>query len=80
MSLIDKSTFIGLRDVTAILTMYKTGIRINTLGQLRESYIDWGNYREGRKPTYTKAQLDHAMKLKEKLIRSSKWKKQQESV
>jgi len=22
-------------------------------------------YREGRKPTYTKAQLDHAMKLKE---------------
>lgn len=31
-SLIDKSTFIGLRDVTAILTMYKTGIRINTLG------------------------------------------------
>jgi DNA invertase Pin-like site-specific DNA recombinase len=23
------------------------------------------NYREGRKPTYTKAQLDHAMKLKE---------------
>ncbi|WP_068982850.1 recombinase family protein [Lysinibacillus xylanilyticus] len=23
------------------------------------------NYREGRKPTYTKAQLDHAMKMKE---------------
>lgn len=42
-SLIDKSTVIGLRDVTAILTMYKTGIRINTLGQLRESHIDWGN-------------------------------------
>jgi len=43
MSLIDKSTFIGLRDVTAILTMYKTGIRINTLGQLIERHIDWGN-------------------------------------
>lgn len=42
-SLIDKTTFIGLRDVTAILTMYKTGVRINTLGQLRESHIDWGN-------------------------------------
>lgn len=42
-SLIDKSTFIGLRDATAILTMYKTGIRINTLGQLEESHIDWEN-------------------------------------
>lgn len=42
-SLIDKTTFIGLRDVTAILTMYKTGIRINTLGQLNERNIDWGN-------------------------------------
>lgn len=42
-SLIDTSTFIGLRDVTAILTMYKTGIRINTLGQLNERHIDWEN-------------------------------------
>ena len=42
-SLLDTSTFIGLRDVTAILTMYKTGIRINTLGQLSERHIDWGN-------------------------------------
>lgn len=42
-SLIDKSTFIGLRDVAAILTMYKTGIRINTLGQLEEKHIDFEN-------------------------------------
>lgn len=42
-SLIDKSTFIGLRDVTAILTMYKTGIRINTLGQLEVKHIDFDN-------------------------------------
>lgn len=42
-SLIDKSTYIGLRDVTAILTMYKTGIRINTLGQLEEKHIDFEN-------------------------------------
>lgn len=42
-SLIDKSTFIGLRDATAILTMYKTGIRINTLGQLEEKHIDFDN-------------------------------------
>lgn len=43
LSLIDTSTFIGLRDVTAILTMYKTGIRINTLGQLEERHIDFEN-------------------------------------
>ncbi|MEK8199129.1 tyrosine-type recombinase/integrase [Lysinibacillus sp. FSL M8-0134] len=42
-SLIDKNTFVGLRDVTAILTMYKTGIRINTLGQLKEHHIDFDN-------------------------------------
>ncbi|MER2008973.1 MAG: site-specific integrase [Psychrobacillus sp.] len=42
-SLIDSSTFIGLRDITAILTMYKTGIRINTLGQLEEHHIDLEN-------------------------------------
>lgn len=30
-SLINKSTFIGLKDVTAILTMYKTGIRLNNI-------------------------------------------------
>lgn len=43
LSLIDTSTFIGLRDATAILTMYKTGIRINTLGQLEERHIDFVN-------------------------------------
>ncbi|WP_368044764.1 tyrosine-type recombinase/integrase [Lysinibacillus sphaericus] len=43
LSLIDTSTFIGLRDVAAILTMYKTGIRINTLGQLEERHIDFEN-------------------------------------
>lgn len=43
LSLIDTSTFIGLRDVSAILTMYKTGIRINTLGQLEERHIDFEN-------------------------------------
>lgn len=42
-SLIDSSTFIGLRDITAIFTMYKTGIRINTLGQLEERHIDFEN-------------------------------------
>ncbi|MDI7740559.1 site-specific integrase [Lysinibacillus fusiformis] len=43
LSLIDTSTFTGLRDATAILTMYKTGIRINTLGQLEERHIDFEN-------------------------------------
>lgn len=41
LSLLDLKTFTGLRDATAILTMYKTGIRINTLGQLEEKHIDF---------------------------------------
>lgn len=40
LSLLDVNTFVGLRDAVAILTMYKTGIRINTLGQLEEKHID----------------------------------------
>lgn len=40
-SLLDLNTFIGLRDAVAILTMYKTGIRINTLGKLEEKHIDF---------------------------------------
>lgn len=38
---IDKSTFIGFRDVTAILLMYRTGIRIHTLCELKERHIDF---------------------------------------
>jgi len=41
LSLLDTSTFIGLRDAVAILTLYKTGVRINTLGQIRESHINF---------------------------------------
>ncbi|MGE7091101.1 hypothetical protein ACQKII_06485 [Lysinibacillus sp. NPDC048646] len=40
-SLLDLNTFIGQRDAVAILTMYKTGIRINTLGKLEEKHIDF---------------------------------------
>ncbi|MEK5147985.1 site-specific integrase [Psychrobacillus sp. FSL K6-4615] len=41
--LIDQNTFIGFRDTVAILTMYKTGIRIQTLGELKERHIDYDN-------------------------------------
>lgn len=40
LSLIDRSTFVGFRDTCAILLMYRTGIRITTLGELRERHID----------------------------------------
>ncbi len=43
LSLIDTTTFIGLRDAVAILTLYKTGVRINTLGLIQESHIDFAN-------------------------------------
>ncbi|QTD42801.1 site-specific integrase [Sporosarcina sp. Te-1] len=41
--LIDQNTFIGFRDTVAILTMYKTGIRIQTLGELKERHVDYEN-------------------------------------
>ncbi|MEY9979888.1 tyrosine-type recombinase/integrase [Lysinibacillus sp. RC79] len=41
--LIDQTTFIGFRDAAAIKLMYKTGIRISTLGELRERHIDFDN-------------------------------------
>lgn len=40
-SLLDKSTFSGFRDSIAILLLYKSGIRIKTLGLLREKNIDF---------------------------------------
>ncbi|QIZ11107.1 tyrosine-type recombinase/integrase [Priestia megaterium] len=43
LSLLDTSTFIGLRDAIAILTLFKTGVRINTLGQIRVCHIDFTN-------------------------------------
>lgn len=39
--LIDISTFIGFRDVTAIKLMFKTGIRIHTVCELKERHIDF---------------------------------------
>ncbi|WP_217581544.1 site-specific integrase [Lysinibacillus sp. GbtcB16] len=41
LQLIDQTTFIGFRDAVAIKLMYKTGIRIRTLGELRERHIDF---------------------------------------
>ncbi|WP_163071124.1 tyrosine-type recombinase/integrase [Priestia flexa] len=43
LSLLDLNTFIGLRDAVAVLTLYRTGVRINTLGQLQERHIDFEN-------------------------------------
>ncbi len=40
LSVIDQSTFIGFRDMSAIKLVYTTGIRIRTLGELRESHVD----------------------------------------
>ncbi|WP_211270690.1 tyrosine-type recombinase/integrase [Paenisporosarcina indica] len=37
------STFMGLRDAIAILTLFKTGVRINTLGHIKESNFDFEN-------------------------------------
>lgn len=41
LSLLDLNSFVGLRDAVAILTLFKTGVRSNTLGQLEEKHIDF---------------------------------------
>ncbi|WP_342474524.1 hypothetical protein NST32_13195 [Bacillus sp. FSL L8-0215] len=41
LALLDLNSFIGLRDAVAVLTLYRTGVRINTLGQLQEKHIDF---------------------------------------
>ncbi|XKO54679.1 tyrosine-type recombinase/integrase [Lysinibacillus fusiformis] len=43
LELIDQTSFIGFRDAVAIKLMYKTGIRIRTLGELKERHIDFDN-------------------------------------
>ena len=42
-SLIDSKKFVGYRDIVAILTLYKTGVRITTLSYLEERHIDFEN-------------------------------------
>lgn len=41
--MLDTNTFIGIRDAVAVLTLYKTGVRIKTLGLIKESNIDFKN-------------------------------------
>ncbi|MGE7808690.1 hypothetical protein [Lysinibacillus capsici] len=58
LSLLDKSTYSGLRDSIAILLLYKTGIRIKTLGALREQNIDFENILFLRRKCVTPKGLD----------------------
>ena len=43
LTLLDKNTFTGLRDSIAVILLYRTGIRIRTLGELGERHIDFDN-------------------------------------
>jgi site-specific recombinase XerC len=43
LSLLDLGNFIHLKDVAAVLVMFKTGIRINTLVQLEERHIEYNS-------------------------------------
>ncbi|MDO3662034.1 tyrosine-type recombinase/integrase [Bacillus sp. C28GYM-DRY-1] len=40
LSVLDLRDFVQLRDATAVLLMYKTGIRVSTLANLEEKHID----------------------------------------
>lgn len=41
LSMLDLSDFVQLRDATAILTLYQTGIRVETAALLREHHVDF---------------------------------------
>lgn len=41
LTLLDLNDFVQLRDATAILTMYQTGIRVGTITQITEDHIDF---------------------------------------
>ncbi|MGG4467235.1 site-specific integrase [Paenibacillus alvei] len=43
LSVLDLKDFVQLRDATATLIMYKTGIRVGTLAQLRNKHINFSN-------------------------------------
>ncbi|MNW50711.1 Tyrosine recombinase XerD [compost metagenome] len=43
LSVIDKSTFVGVRDETIILLILETGIRVNELRNIRLRDIKWGD-------------------------------------
>ncbi|GAF24066.1 hypothetical protein JCM19047_3934 [Bacillus sp. JCM 19047] len=43
LSLMDLNRFVELRDATALLLMYRTGIRIGTLSALKEEHIDFNS-------------------------------------
>jgi len=41
LSLLDMKDFVQLRDATAALLIYKSGIRMNSISQLKETHIDF---------------------------------------
>ncbi|WP_326849705.1 tyrosine-type recombinase/integrase [Bacillus haynesii] len=41
LSLLDLTDFVQLRDATALLLMYKTGMRVGMLANLKEEHIDF---------------------------------------
>lgn len=43
LSMLDLTKFVELRDATAVLLMYQTGIRVGTLTQLKTKHIDLAN-------------------------------------
>jgi site-specific recombinase XerD len=43
LSLLDLGDFVQLRDATAVLVMFKTGLRVNTMVQLESRHIDFND-------------------------------------
>ncbi|MEG0694192.1 MAG: tyrosine-type recombinase/integrase [Erysipelotrichaceae bacterium] len=67
LSLLDKTTFRGFRDSCAILLLYKTGIRIRTLAELRECHVDFENKLLNMSGDIMKSHRSHLMPLDEQM-------------
>ena len=84
LSLLDKSTYSGMRDSIAIILLVKTGIRIKTLGELREGNIDFdnqllklqGDIMKSHKPLFLPLSNDMCTLLKELITVNEKLRRE----
>lgn len=80
LSLLDKSTYSGFRDSVAIIFLVKTGVRIKTLGEIREQNIDFdnqllklqGDIMKSHKPLFLPLSKDMCILLKKLIAENEK--------
>lgn len=67
LSVLDFTVFTELRDATAILLMYKTGIRLATMSNLKEEHVDLQNGMLNLSGDIMKNHLSHKLPISDEL-------------